>query len=318
MTDKAPMRQCIHTEAFHETNPLAEQRMRWVVAITAAMMVTELTAGWMFNSMALLADGWHMSSHVVALGISAAAYAFARRLSHDRRFAFGTWKIEVLGGYSSAILLMGVAVYMVVESCIRIFDPVRIEFNQAIGIATLGLAVNVLSTWLLSGASQHHGHDHHSHHDHNHDHDQGEHHHDLNLRSAYVHVAADAATSVLAIAALVGGKYWGATWLDPAMGLIGAVVVAAWAVTLLRNSAKILLDAEMDAPVVAEIRQVVARNSTGAEILDLHVWRVGKAKFACVLNIASGARESPNDLRALLTMHKEVAHVTIEISHVRG
>ncbi len=233
----------VHCHVYDDSNPLAESRMKLVAGITAVMMVVEIGAGWLFNSMALLADGWHMSSHALALGLAAAAYAFARRLKTDERFAFGTWKVEVLGGYTSALFLVGVAVYMIDESALHLLHPSPIAFSQAIGIACLGLAVNVLSAWLLSGAD--HGHDHghgHGHdHDHDHDHDHGhEHrhaaaqvgdvsevkHHDLNLRSAYVHVAADAATSVLAIGALVGGKVFGLTWLDPIMGFIGAAVVA--------------------------------------------------------------------------------------------
>src|SRR6267154_2575047 len=162
-----PGRNCAHAHAFNETNPLAEQRTRLVVALTLAMMVIELTAGWMFNSMALLADGWHMSSHAIALGLSAAAYTLARRLAHDDRFAFGTWKIEVLGGYTSAILLAIVAAYMAYESMVRLFHPVAIVFNQAIGVAVVGLFINLYSAWLLAGASSH-GHEHGHSHGHNH------------------------------------------------------------------------------------------------------------------------------------------------------
>ena len=217
-----------HNHDFNEVNPLAEQRTRLVVLLTVVMMIVEITAGWRFQSMALLVDGWHMGSHAIALGLSAAAYTLARRLARDERFAFGTWKIEILGGYTSAVFLAGVVVYMIWESVMRLMHPAPIAFNQAIGIACLGLLVNLCSAWLLAGAggarhSHSHGHDH----DHDHGHDHA-HHHDLNLRSAYVHVAADAATSVLAIAALTGGKYLGATWLDPLMGIIGSVIVAAW------------------------------------------------------------------------------------------
>lgn len=303
-------RNCAHTHAFNESNPLAEQRTRLVVALTLAMMVIELTAGWIFNSMALLADGWHMSSHAIALGLSAAAYTLARRLTHDDRFAFGTWKIEVLGGYTSAILLVIVAAYMVYESVVRLFNPVAIVFNQAIGVAVIGLFVNLYSAWLLAGASSHehqHGHSHSGH-----DHHDG--HHDLNLRSAYIHVAADAATSVLAIIALTGGKYFGATWLDPVMGLIGSVVVVVWAFTLLRDTGKILLDAEMDAPVVAEIRDVVRESGIPAHIEDLHVWRVGKGKYACMLSIATTAAVSAERFRELLAVHEELVHITVEIN----
>jgi cation diffusion facilitator family transporter len=299
-----------HSHDFNQVNPLAEQRTRLVVMLTVVMMVIEIGAGWMFQSMALLADGWHMSSHAIALGLSAAAYTLARRLARDERFAFGTWKIEILGGYTSAMFLTGVVVYMVWESVVRLMHPAPIAFNQAIGIACLGLLVNLCSAWLLAGAGGS-GHSH----SHDHDHDHGHaHDHDLNLRSAYVHVAADAATSLLAIAALTGGKYLGATWLDPLMGIIGSVIVAAWAFTLLRDTGRILLDAEMDAPVVAHIRRAVCGGNAGRTIEDLHVWRVGKGKFACVLSVVCADGISPDEIRALLAEHEELAHVTVEVN----
>jgi len=303
-----------HNHDFNEVNPLAEQRTRLVVLLTVVMMIVEITAGWRFQSMALLVDGWHMGSHAIALGLSAAAYTLARRLARDERFAFGTWKIEILGGYTSAVFLAGVVVYMIWESVMRLMHPAPIAFNQAIGIACLGLLVNLCSAWLLAGAggarhSHSHGHDH----DHDHGHDHA-HHHDLNLRSAYVHVAADAATSVLAIAALTGGKYLGATWLDPLMGIIGSVIVAAWACTLLRDTGRILLDAEMDSPVVAHIRRAVCGGNVGRTIEDLHVWRVGKGKFACVLSVVCTDAISPDEIRALLSKHEELAHVTVEVN----
>jgi cation diffusion facilitator family transporter len=296
-----------HSHDFNQVNPLAEQRTRLVVALTVVMMVIEISAGWLFQSMALLADGWHMSSHAIALGLSAAAYTLARRLARDERFAFGTWKIEILGGYTSAMFLAGVVVYMLWESALRLMHPAPIAFNQAIGIACLGLLVNLCSAWLLAGAAGNHGHGH------GHDHDHG-HHHDLNLRSAYVHVAADAATSVLAIAALTGGKYLGATWLDPLMGIIGSVIVAAWAFTLLRDTGRILLDAEMDSPVVAHIRRAVCGGNVSRTIEDLHVWRVGKGKFACVLSVVCTDGISPDEIRALLSEHRELAHITVEVN----
>jgi cation diffusion facilitator family transporter len=259
-----------------------------------------------------------MSSHAIALGLSAAAYTLARRLARDERFAFGTWKIEILGGYTSAMFLVGVVIYMAWESVTRLMHPAPIAFNQAIGIGCLGLLVNLCSAWLLAGAggsrhSHSHGHGHAHEHAHGHEHDAHPH-HDLNLRSAYVHVAADAATSVLAIAALTGGKYLGATWLDPLMGIIGSVIVAAWAVTLLRDTGRILLDAEMDAPVVAHIRQAVCGGNVSRTIEDLHVWRVGKGKFACVLSVVTAEAISADEIRALLSQHEELTHVTVEVN----
>lgn len=318
------VRDWTHHHVFDDHNPLAEKRTRLVTLLTIVMMVVELIAGWAFHSMALLADGWHMSSHAVALGLSAAAYALSRRLAHDERFAFGTWKIEVLGGYTSAVFLVGVAVYMTYESVVRLVTPASIAFNQAIGIACVGLLVNLLSAWLLAGAGGHHGiaaHGHSHDHGHEHEHDHGstphDHHHDLNLRSAYVHVAADAATSVLAIIALVAGKYFGTVWLDPVMGLIGALLVLSWAVSLIRDTARILLDAEMDAPVVAEIREVVSAAPIPAQIQDLHVWRIGKGKYACVLSVATTAAASPDQFREWLSIHEELVHVTVEINQLK-
>jgi len=296
-----------HSHVFDLHNPVAERRTRQVMWLTAAMMVVEIVAGTIFGSMALLADGWHMSSHALALGVSAGAYAFARRLAHDPRFAFGTWKIEVLGGYTSAVFLMGVAGYMGIESILRLVTPAAIHFDQAIPVAIVGLVVNVVSAWLLSTGHHDHGHDHGQvAHDHTHGH-----HHDLNLRSAYLHVVADAVTSVLAIAALVGGKYFGATWLDPVMGLVGAVLVGRWALGLLRDSGKVLLDAEMDGPVVDEVREVV-RGLPGSPVLrDLHVWRVGKGKYACIVSLETDAALTPLEVRQALAVHDELVLVTV-------
>jgi cation diffusion facilitator family transporter len=314
-----PLAEPLHDHVFDDHNPVAERRTRQVMWLTLAMMVVEIVAGTMFGSMALLADGWHMSSHALALGVSAGAYALARRHAKDGRFAFGTWKIEVLGGYTSAVVLMGVAAYMGFESARRLVDPAPIQFDEAIPVAVLGLAVNVLSAWLLSsGEAGHshghsHGHDHHHHghagHGAHHDH----HHRDLNLRSAYVHVVADAATSVLAIAALIGGRYFGANWLDPVMGLAGTVLVGRWAWSLMRDSGRVLLDAEMDAPVVEEVREVIAGLDTPARLRDLHVWRVGKGKYACIVSVDAQRALEPEAVRRALSIHEELVHVTVEV-----
>jgi cation diffusion facilitator family transporter len=264
----------------------------------------------MLNSMALLADGWHMSSHALALGLALMAYALARKLARDNRFAFGTWKIEVLGGYSSALLLGVVAALMLFQSVERLFSPSVIHYNEAIVIATIGLGVNLLCAWLLKDG--HHGHDHGHGHGHAGAHTSDHDHHDINLRSAYLHVIADAATSVLAIAALAGGKYFGVRWLDPVMGIVGAGLVAQWAYGLLKQSGKVLLDAEMDSPVVQEIRDVVADQFPEAAISDLHVWRVGKGRFACILGLISRAPITAQAVREQLAIHDELVHVTVE------
>jgi cation diffusion facilitator family transporter len=299
----------IHAHQFNEGNPLAERNTLRAAFITAIMMVVEITGGYALNSMALLADGWHMSSHALALGLSVGVYVLARRLANDRRFAFGTWKIEVLGGYSSALLLGVVAALMLFQSVERLFAPVTIHFNEAIGIAAVGLAVNLLCAWLLKG-----GHHAHHHHGQAHTHDHHGHHHDINLRAAYVHVIADAATSVMAIGALIGGKYFGWVWLDPVMGIVGGCLVARWAYGLLKQSGKVLLDAEMDSPVVDEIRDVVADRFPGAAISDLHAWRVGRSSYACILALVSPSDVTPKAVRDALAIHEELAHVTVEVS----
>jgi cation diffusion facilitator family transporter len=307
-----------HSHRFDEGNPLAEKSTLRVAILTAVMMVVEITGGWYYNSMALLADGWHMSSHTVALGLSVFAYVYARKYAHDPRFSFGTWKIEVLGGYTSAIVLVMVAGLMVFQSVERLISPSAIHYDQAIAIAIVGLLVNLASAWLLKDGHHHdHGHDHgHAHHEHAHGHDDHTQHghHDLNLRSAYMHVLADAATSVLAIIALFGGKIWGVSWLDPVMGLVGAVLVSTWAYGLLRDTGRVLLDAEMNAPVVDEIREVIAASPIRVQLNDLHVWRVGKGKFACILSLATDNEVSPEYFKQQLSIHEELVHISIEIN----
>lgn len=305
----AALQQRQHSHAFDDGNPLAEQKTKWAVVLTVIMMVAEISGGYVYNSMALLADGWHMSSHALALGMAVLAYMFARRYAHDIRFSFGTWKIEILGGYTSAVLLVVVAIMMLIQSVERLINPTDIHYNQAIAIAALGLVVNLVCAWLLKDG---HGHDHHHGH-HEHDHGHAHEHQDLNLRAAYIHVIADAATSVLAIIALFAGKFWGAAWLDPVMGIAGAGLVSVWAYGLIRDSGRVLLDAEMNAPVVEEIKEVIDACPVDAKISDLHVWRVGKGKYACILGLVTQSDASADYFREQLSIHEELVHITVEI-----
>lgn len=306
-----------HDHHFHQASQAAERGTRQVMGITAVMMVAEIIAGWWFNSMALLADGWHMSSHAFAIGISAFAYAAARRYAQDTRFAFGTWKIEILGGFASAIVLLGVAALMVVGSVERLFSPQTIHYQEAMVVAAAGLVVNIICALILGHAHDdhhHHGHHHGDHAHHAHHGDHHEHHGDLNLKAAYVHVLADAATSLLAILALAGGWMYGWAWLDPLMGIVGALLVAIWAKGLLQDTAAVLLDREMDHPVVEEIREVVASAPETTQITDLHVWRVGKGAYACALSVLTHDRAlTATQLREQLAVHDEIVHSTIEI-----
>ena len=296
-----------HSHEFDQGNPLAQKKILLATILTGLMMIAEISGGYIFNSMALLADGWHMSSHMVALGLAYIAYRAARYYSKDSRFCFGTWKIEVLAGYSSAILLMIVAIVMCVSSIDRLLNPISIHYNEAIFIALIGLGINLVCAWLLHDDHSQHHHDHHNDHSH---------HHDLNQKAAFLHVVADAATSVLAIIALFAGKYFGWNFLDSILGIVGALLVAKWAFGLISQTAKILLVAEMDEHVVEEIREVIKELDTKIDILDLHVWQVGKGKFSCILAIETETLDlTPLIVKKALSIHEEIVHASIEINH---
>lgn len=298
-----------HSHEFDSGNPLAERATWRVLVLSAVMMLVEIFSGWWTGSLALLADGWHMGTHVAAMGITAGAYWLARRFARDERFAFGTFKIEVLGGFASALILGMVALLMVSESIEHLVTPHPIQFDQALIVAVIGLLVNVASVWLLGDHHAGHGHDH----DHDHDHDsEMPHSHDLNWRAAYVHVLADAATSLLAIVALLGGKWANWLWLDAATALVGAVVVGVWSINLIRETSRVLLDREMDHALVTSIREAIESDGH-SHISDLHLWRVGRAHFACIVGVVTHESRTPHDYRQQLQPHDELVHVTIEV-----
>jgi cation diffusion facilitator family transporter len=302
------LEQLTHDHVFlgnaHDRNA---RRTLWVVLLTAGMMVVEIVAGVLFNSMALLADGFHMATHAGALGVAAIAYAYAKKHANSRRYSFGTGKVGDLAGFASAMALGLVALGIAVESAQRLLSPQSVAFGEATVIAVVGLLVNLASAWLL-GADHHHGQGHghdHGHHDHSHSHDH--HHHDNNLRSAYVHVLADALTSVLAIVALLGGRYLGWVWLDPVMGLVGATVIAVWSWSLMRDTASVLLDAH-ESHLEEEIREFV-EGPGDARITDLHVWRVGPGAHAAIVAVKGIDGDT---VRSRLHEVHEIAHLTVE------
>jgi cation diffusion facilitator family transporter len=299
--------------AAHEHN---ERRTWFVVALTFVMMVGEIAAGSVFGSMALLADGWHMATHAAALGISGAAYLFARKQARNSRFAFGTGKFGDLAAFSSAIILGMIAVQIAYESVLRLINPVPISYGEAIAVAALGLVVNLASAWMLRDShDHHHGHGHAHDHDHDHHHDHHDHHHhhghDNNLRAAYVHVLADAATSVLAIAALVVAMVSGWVWADPAVGIVGSLVIASWAYGLIRDAGAVLLDVSFDRKLEATIR---ARLQAGDDrVTDLHLWQVGPGHCAAVISLVSHEPLPPAAYKERLRDLKGLSHVTVEV-----
>jgi cation diffusion facilitator family transporter len=281
-----------------------ETRTLIVVGLTLAMMVWEILAGIVYGSMALLADGLHMGSHAVALGIAAFAYAYARKNAGNDRFSFGTGKVNALGGFTGAILLAAFALYMVIESVGRFIQPVAISFDGAIFVAIIGLVVNGVSAWILGDAGHDHGHSH------GHDHGHHYHHHDHNRRAAYLHVLADALTSVLAIVALLAGKYAGWNWMDPMMGIIGAILVTRWSWHLLKDTSKVLLD-EQHQDMEEAVKQAVEDDD--AKVSDLHVWAIGPNIHAAIVSVVSHQPESPTVYKERIQAHcQSLVHVTVE------
>ncbi|RAI58281.1 CDF family Co(II)/Ni(II) efflux transporter DmeF [Roseicella frigidaeris] len=309
-----------HEHVFLGASHGRNERRSWIViGLTTGMMLAEIAAGHLFGSMALVADGWHMATHAAALLIAALAYRYARRHARDRRFTFGTGKLGDLAGFASAIVLALVALLIGWESLLRLRAPVPIDFAEAIAVALLGLGVNLASAWLLRDAPHHHGHGpgHDDHDDHDDDHHHGHHHGhrhggDTNLRAAYLHVLADALTSVLAIAALLLGSLYGWLWPDPLMGLAGALVIARWSAGLIREAGGVLLDdLPAEARLPAAIREAVEDGE--ARITDLHVWQLGPGHHGAILSIAAAAPRPPSHDRRKLAHLPALSHVTIEV-----
>jgi len=302
-----------HDHFFLGSNHQRNERKVWlVIALTASMMLVEIVAGTLYGSMALVADGWHMSTHAGAMLIAVLAYRFARRHAGNPRFTFGTGKLGDLAGFASAIVLALIALLIGWESLVRLTQPIHIDFNQAIAVAVVGLGVNLVCAWLLKD-----DHAHHHHHGHEHHHSNDEHHapgkgRDNNLRAAYLHVLADALTSVLAIVALLVGRSYGWLWADPAMGVVGALVIARWSWGLIRDSGSVLLDAAAEGQDVRqEIREAMA--PTGSQVTDLHVWQVGPGHFAAIVSLMAREPREPAHYKALLAHIHELSHVTVEV-----
>lgn len=302
-----------HDHVFLGRQHARNERRTWIVVwLTLAMMAAEIVGGSIFGSMALLADGWHMSTHAVAIGIAALAYRYARSHAHDPRFAFGTGKFGELAAFTSAVVLGIVAVLVCYESLIRIAHPQPIAYGEAIGIASLGLAVNLVSAWLLreDHDHHHHGHDHQHNHDHA-DHDHHDQHRDNNLRAAYVHVLADAATSVLAIGGLILASTFGWVWIDAVIGVIGSIVIASWAYGLIKSAGAVLIDVVPDTDIAGAIRQRLEID--GDRISDLHLWQIGPGHYSTIVTVVTDHPNPPAHYKARLTDLKNLSHVTVEV-----
>ena len=295
-----------HRHRYNIEDGHGERNTRRVIVLTLSMMIIEISAGYLFGSMALLADGWHMGTHAVALGITAFAYYYARRHSDNPNYSFGTGKVGVLGGFTSAVVLAVIALLISVESIQRLVSPQPIRFNEAIAVAFVGLVVNVISAFLLQEK-----HDHHHGHSHNRNHTKNF--HDHNLRAAYFHVLADALTSLLAIIALFTGKAFGWIWMDPIMGIVGALIISRWSYGLLVDTGRVLLDRDVNQEAIAEIRSVIEADSDN-RVSDLHVWRVGSHHLSAIVSIVTHFPKSPDHYKKLLDDYDEIAHVTVEVN----
>ncbi|PMG26809.1 CDF family Co(II)/Ni(II) efflux transporter DmeF [Vibrio splendidus] len=303
-----------HQHNFSSHNSQGEKRTFYVLLLTVVTMVVEIVAGTIYGSMALLADGWHMGTHAAAFGITLFAYRYAKKHAESERFSFGTGKVSVLGGYTSAIALGIVALLMLVESVHRLFNPQAIQFNEAIIVACIGLTVNVVSMFLLGDHHHDHGHEHghsHSHdHDSDHGHKHGEHHHDHNLRAAYMHVLADTLTSLLAIVALLFGKFYGWNWLDAAMGMVGAVVIAKWTMNLMKQTNPILLDENID----QDYRDSVTETLTPyASVTDFHMWKVSGHHYSAAITLESNSDKTVSEYKQMLAKFDKINHLTLEV-----
>lgn len=297
-----------HSHAFGQDKKRpGESRTLIVIAITATMMVVEITAGILYGSMALLADGLHMASHAAALSINAFAYVYARKNAHNPTFSFGTGKVNALGGFSGAILLAVFAILMIWESGNRLFEPVEIFFNQAILVAVIGLVVNGASVFILGVKEEEHDHGGHTH----------AHKHDHNLKSAYLHVLTDALTSVLAIFALLTAKYFGFVWMDPIMGIVGAILITRWSIGLLRSTSAILLDKQASKDIQDKIIQSVESDGQSL-VTDLHVWSIGPNIYAALISILSDSVITPAEYKARIPKELGLNHVSIEVEQKKG
>jgi cation diffusion facilitator family transporter len=298
-----------HDHNFALTNSKAERRTHLVLMLTAVTMVAEIIAGTLYGSMALLADGWHMATHVAAFLITLFTYRYARKHTENPDYSFGTGKVNVLGGFASAVALAVVALMMLVESLERIASPQAIHFNEAIVVASIGLLVNVISVFLLKDDHDHHGH--------GHGHGEQHSHHDHNLRAAYLHVLADAMTSLLAIIALVLGKLWGWQWLDPIMGIVGAVIITRWAYGLVKQTSPILLDSSIDANYRERIKTAI-ENDADNRITDMHIWRVSGHHYAAIISLVTHHPKNTEHYKSLLLPFDRLAHITVEVNRCEG